>query len=62
MSGGAGDVDHPIQVARKPTLVPPSLDQLYEAKGREKMHVPLDGADRAVECLGEGCHLRPAET
>ncbi len=62
MSGGLGDVEHPVEVAAKPALVPAPLDKLDQAKRPEEVQVSLDGADRAVQGGRQGLHLRPAKT
>jgi hypothetical protein len=61
MSGGLGDVKHPVEVTAKPALVPPAFYKLDPATVGQKVHMPLDCPDRPVERLSKPGHLWPAE-
>ena len=45
MSGGAVDVDNPVEVATEPPLMPPPLQQFYEAKIGQEVDMTLYRAD-----------------
>jgi hypothetical protein len=49
VSGGAGDVDDLIEVTTEPALIPSPLQQFYEAKFGQEVHMTLYGPDTAVK-------------
>src|SRR5918997_7084063 len=61
MSGGAHNMEYAVDVRAVPPPQAPALDKLYEAQVLKEVEVPLDGADRAAQGVGQGLHLGPAQ-
>jgi hypothetical protein len=57
MSGGTHDVDNPVEVARKPPTIAPSLYEFDHATLAQEVQVALDGANRTLERLSQCFHL-----